>query len=97
LGTLEDPGAVAVLEKYTLGIKYDQEFNTATNALRKISSARRNDEALGDLRNMVLDLQKENANLRKDLKTVEKKLEALATPDDKKKKTAPPIKSPRNK
>ena len=97
LGTLEDPGAVAVLEKYTLGIKYDQEFNTATNALRKISSARRSDEALGDLRNMVLDLQKENANLRKDLKTVEKKLDALATPDDRKKKTAPAIKSPRNK
>lgn len=97
LGTLEDPGAVAVLEKYTLATKYDAEFNAATNALRKITSARRSDEALGDLRNTVLDLQKENANLRKDMKALEKKLDALAGPDDRKKKAIQPIKSPRSK
>lgn len=97
LGTLEDPRAVPVLVKYNLALKGSPEQSAATNALRRIASARRAAEGLGDLRTTVLDLQKENSELRKDLKTLEKKLDALAPKQEPKKKPAPAVKSPRGK
>jgi regulator of replication initiation timing len=52
-------------------------------------------EGLGELRTTVMDLQKENAQLKQDFKTLEKKLDALAPKSEEKKKRAPAIKSPR--
>jgi aminopeptidase N len=97
LGTLEDPRAVPVLAKFNLARQGTSEQTAAANALRRINSARKAAEGVGDLRSTVLDLQKENTELRKDFKTLEKKLDALAPPPDAKKKTAPVVKSPKGK
>ena len=97
LGALEDPRAVPVLEKYSLALKGSPEQSAAANALRRIAAARRAVEGLGDLRNTVLDLQKANDELRRDLKTLEKKLDALVSKTESQKKRPPAIKSPKAK
>jgi aminopeptidase N len=97
LGTLEDPRAVSVLAKFNSAAQGSPEQVAAANALRRINSARRAGEGVGDLRSTVLDLQKENSELRKDFKTLEKKLDALTPPPDAKKKAAPAVKSPKAK
>ncbi|HEU0039288.1 MAG TPA: M1 family aminopeptidase, partial [Verrucomicrobiae bacterium] len=95
LGALEDSRAVPVLEKYSLALKGSPEQSAAANALRRIAATRRAVEGLGDLRNTVLDLQKANGELRRDLKTLEKKLDALAPKTEPQKKRPPAIKSPK--
>ena len=97
LGALEDPRAVPVLEKYSLALRGSPEQSAAANAIRSIAAARRAVEGLGDLRNTVLELQKANGELRRDLKTLEKKLDALAPKPEPKKKSAPTLKSPKEK
>lgn len=96
LGTLEDPRAVAVLSRFNSDTPGSPEQSAAASALRRINSARRAGEGVGDLRSTVLELQKENHELRKDFKALEKKLDALAGPHpDAKKKKTPVAKSPK--
>lgn len=96
LGTLEDPRAVAVLSRFNSDTPGSPEQSAAASALRRINSARRAGEGVGDLRSTVLELQKENHELRKDFKALEKKLDALAGPHpDAKKKRTPVAKSPK--
>ncbi|HEX5221937.1 MAG TPA: M1 family aminopeptidase [Verrucomicrobiae bacterium] len=98
LGTLEDPRAVAVLTKFNTAQRNSPEQTAAANAIRRINSAPRVSDGVGDLRSTVLQLQKENSELRKDFKALEKKFEALAAPQpDAKKKAAPVAKSPKAK
>jgi len=97
LGTLGDPRAASVLEKYNSALKGTPEQSAALNALRRINGARRAVEGLGDLRNTVLDLQKANSELRRDLKTLEKKLDALTPKNEPQKKRVPAVKSPKAK
>ena len=98
LGTLEDPRAVSVLTKYNSAQRNSAEQVAAANAIRRINSAQRAGDGLGDLRTTVLDLQKENNELRKDFKALEKKFDALAAPQtDAKKKAAPVTQSPKAK
>lgn len=97
LGALEDPRTLAVLEKFTLASKNSREQTAATEAIKKITGARRADDGLAELRNKFLDLQKEAANLRKDFKAVEKKLEAVSTVESSGKKSKPALHSPRTK
>ena len=98
LGTLEDPRALAVLTKYNSAQRNTPEQTAAANAIRRINSAQRGGDGSGDLRTTVLDLQKENNELRKDFKALEKKFDALAAPQpDAKKKSAPTVKSPKAK
>jgi aminopeptidase N len=95
LGTLEDQRAVPVLTKFSAAAVGSSEQRAATNALRRIITSQRAVEGLGELRTTVMDLQKENAQLKQDFKTLEKKLDALAPKSEEKKKRAPAIKSPR--
>jgi len=98
LGTLEDPRATAALTTFNLASKGGPEQTAAANALRRINSARTAADGVGDLRTTVLDLQKENNELRKDFKALEKKFDALAAPQpDAKRKAAPVAKSPKGK
>jgi HEAT repeat protein len=95
LGTLEDQRAVPVLTKFSSASIGSSEQRAATNALRRIITSQRAVEGLGELRTTVLELQKENTQLKQDFKTLGKKLDALAPKAEPQKKPAPALKSPR--
>ena len=98
LGTLEDPRAVSALTKFNQASRGSPEQVAAANALRRINSAQGAADGVGDLRTTVLDLQKENNELRKDFKALEKKFDALApSAEPAKKKPASTVKSPKAK
>jgi aminopeptidase N len=97
LGTLEDPRATAALTTFNQASRGSPEQTAAANALRRINSSRAAAEGVGDLRTTVLNLQKENNDLRKDFKALEKKLDALTATPDAKKKSTPVAKSPKGK
>jgi len=76
LGTLEDPRATAALETFT-GLAADRpEKAAAERALAQLRTARKPGEDLKGLRTEVLDLQKSNREMKKDLEMLKKKLEA---------------------
>ena len=76
LGTLEDPRAIAVLETFTSLTADRPEKAAADKSLIRLRTARKPGEDLKGLRTEVLDLQKSNRELKKDLDTLKKKLEA---------------------
>ena len=76
LGTLEDPRAIAVLETFTPLAADRPEKAAADKAIEKLRTARKPTDDLKGLRTEVLDLQKSNRELKKDLETLKKKLEA---------------------
>jgi len=80
LGTLEDPRAMPVLETFANAGKETPEQQAAAAALQAIRAARRPADNLKELRGTVLDLQKEIRQLRKDLDTLQNKLEAKPAP-----------------
>jgi aminopeptidase N len=76
LGTLRDDRALPVLERYASALKNSPERSAAERAIESIRSARRSNVDLGDLRREVLELQKQNRELRKDLDALKKKADA---------------------
>jgi aminopeptidase N len=76
LGTLQDPRAMALLQTFANAVKETPEEQAAAAALVAIRAARHPADNLQELRDTVLDLQKENRQLRKDLDALQKKLEA---------------------
>ena len=76
LGTLEDPRAIAALETFTALAADRPEKAAADKALVQLRTARKPGEDLKGLRTEVLDLQKSNRELKKDLETLKKKIEA---------------------
>ena len=76
LGTLEDPRAIAALETFTALAADRPEKAAADKALLQLRTARKPGEDLKGLRTEVLDLQKSNRELKRDLETLKKKLEA---------------------
>lgn len=76
LGTLEDPRAIAAVETFTALAADRPEKAAAEKALVQLRTARKPGEDLKGLRTEVLDLQKSNRELKKDLETLKKKLEA---------------------
>ncbi|MCW5554404.1 MAG: HEAT repeat domain-containing protein [Verrucomicrobiae bacterium] len=97
LGTLEDQRAVAVLQKFSLASAGSPEHRAATNALHRIANAKRPVEGLGHLQTQVLDLQKENRELRQNFKTLEQKLDALTPTLAPPRKPTPALTSPRGR
>ena len=81
LGTLGDPKAIAVLEKLTTAAKESLERQTAEAALAALNAAKKPSDSLRELRNEVLELQKGNRDLRKELDELKKKLEAGSSPE----------------
>jgi len=96
LGTLGDPKAMVVLEKFTAGAKENPERVAAEKSLASLRDARKPFIELATLRNEVLDLQRENRQLRKDFDELKKKLEAaLGSPSSKPNKSTAPSKPTR--
>ena len=75
LGTLQDPRAMSILETFANAGKETPEQQAAAAALQAIRAARHPADNLQELRDMVLDLQKQNRLLRKDFEALQKKLE----------------------
>jgi aminopeptidase N len=80
LGTLDDPKAIAVLEKFTAAAKDTPERQAAEKAITALNTAKKPADNLRDLRNEVLELQKNDRELRKQLEDLKKKLDAKDTP-----------------
>lgn len=97
LGTLEDQRAVPVLQKLSLALAGSLEHRAATNALHRIANAKRPIEGLGNLQTQVLDLQKENRELRQNFKTLEQKLDALTPKLESPRKPTSVLTSPRGR
>jgi HEAT repeat protein len=76
LGTLGDAKAIAVLETFTGATRESPERAAAERSVASLRDARKPSVELGQLRNEVLNLQKENRELRKDFDELKKKLEA---------------------
>ena len=76
LGTLEDSRALPVLEKFAGASKDSPERAAAEKAIAAIGGARKPSVELGELRNELLNLQKENREMRKDFDALKRKLEA---------------------
>ena len=96
LGTLGDSKAIAVLEKFTNAGKESPERIAAEKSLASLRDAKKPSVELGQIRNEVLNLQKENRALRKDFDDLKKKLEATApAAASRTNKTATPLKSPK--
>jgi aminopeptidase N len=93
LGTLGDPQAIAALEKFATAAKDTPERNAAERAVTELRAARKPVDDFKNLRQEVLDLQKSNRELRKDLEDLKKKLNAVPSstpaPSGKKKKSGP--------
>ena len=89
LGTLGDPPAAAVLEKFAHGLKNSPARTAAERALASLRESRKPGAELGSLRGEVLTLQKENRDLRKDLDAFKKKIEAVLPKESTPSKTLP--------
>lgn len=76
LGTLEDPGAIAVLQSFAGASRENAAQRAAADALEAIRSARQRGDDLTELRQTVLDLQNEVRKLRQGLQSLEKKADA---------------------
>ena len=95
LGTLEDTRALAPLEKLMNAPKETPLRAAAEKAYNALLDSKKPAADAGTLRNEVLNLQRENRDLRKDLDDVKKKIDALnAKPAEAKpSKTAAPPKT----
>jgi len=96
LGTLGDSEAIVVLNKFATAAKDSPERSTAERAVTELRATRKPVDDFKNLRSEVLELQKANRELRKELEDLKKKLEgrpALAPESQSKKKksaTMPP-------
>jgi aminopeptidase N len=76
LGTLGDPKAAVVLEKFAGGSRQSRQRGAAEQALVRLRESPRAPSELSTLRKELGDLQTENRQLRKELDELKKKLEA---------------------
>jgi HEAT repeat protein len=104
LGTLGDAKAIAVLQTFATSPRESRERTAAARAVADLRAARQPVDDFKNLRQEVLDLQKSDRDLRKELDELKKKLEAREkspsspSPDvSAKKKKRPPVTSPRGR
>ena len=76
LGTLGDTRALPLLETFARAAKNSPERQAAEKAIEALRSARKPSAELSQMRQELLDLQKDNRQLRLDLDALKKKLEA---------------------
>lgn len=81
LGTLNDPQAIAVVERFTASTAQSPERTAAEKSLTMLRENRPASAELGTMRTEVLNLQKENRDLRKEIDDLKKKFEALSKPE----------------
>ncbi|HWW02179.1 MAG TPA: M1 family aminopeptidase [Candidatus Acidoferrum sp.] len=78
LDTLGDPRAIAVLEKFATASKASPERAAAERAVADLRALRKPVDDFKNLRQEVLDLEKANRDLRKELDDLKKKFDAAA-------------------
>jgi len=90
LGTLGDPQAIAVLQTFASASKETPERAAAERAIADLRAGRKPVDDFKNLRQEVLELQKSNRELRRELDTLKKTTEAktATSPDKGKKKGA---------
>jgi aminopeptidase N len=76
LGTLGDPKAIAVLQTFSTASKASPERDAADRAVTVLRADRKPVDDFKNLRQEVLELQKTNRDLRKELDDLKKKVEA---------------------
>jgi HEAT repeat protein len=76
LGTLGDPRAMPVLEKFATASKASPERAAAERSVADLRAGRKPVDDFKNLRQEVLDLEKANRDLRKELDDLNKKLDA---------------------
>jgi aminopeptidase N len=92
LGTLGDPQAVAVLTTFATASEDSPLRAAAEQAIIAVRTNRKPADDLKNLRTEVMDLQKSNRGLRKDVDDLKKKIEALGSDSPvpgKKRKSSP--------
>ena len=77
LGDLGDPKAVAPLRTFLSEPDDSDRYRAADRAIKAIEEGKAADAAVGNLRNEVMELQKENRELQDQFKDLKKRLEAL--------------------
>ncbi len=80
LGTLRDERALPILERFASLPKNSPQRTTTERAIESIRAARKTTLETGDVRREVIELQKQNRELRKDLDALKKKVDASAAP-----------------
>src|SRR5947199_305907 len=79
LATLGDPKAIAALEKSATAARDSPERAAAERALADLRAARKPVDDFKNLRQEVLDLEKANRDLRKELDTLKRKVDAAGS------------------
>ena len=92
---LDDPKAIAVLEKFTDATKESPERAAAARAVASLRDTKKPSVEFGKLRSEVLKLQRENRELRKDLDDLKKRLDTLAVQPDGGKRSKATAKAPK--
>jgi hypothetical protein len=75
-GTLGDPTALGALEKFETASKTSPQRAAAERTVASLRAARKPVDDFKNLRQKVLDLQKDNRELRKELDEMKRKIEA---------------------
>ena len=88
LGTLEDEKAMAVLQTFANASKETPERDAAEKSLEKIRAARKPTDNLKELRDVVLELQKQNRETKKEIEKLKKEREAKSIPSFRSPKTS---------
>ena len=76
LGTLGDTKAIGALEKFASGAKAGPERSAAERAVASLRAGRKPVDDFKNLRQEVLDLQRDNREMRKELDEIKKKAES---------------------
>jgi len=76
LGTLDDPRAISVLETFASASRKSPERTAAEQSLAELRTARKPVDDFKNLRQEVMDLEKANRELRKDLDDLKKRVGA---------------------
>ena len=95
LGTLGDPKAEAVLNTYLEAGAHAPDRGAAQQALNELNAGPKPPDALRNLRNEVLELQRANRDLRKDLDAIKTQVQAAKEPAPAPKKPVKPAASPK--
>jgi aminopeptidase N len=85
LGTLGDPKAIAVLETFASGRKDNPEHEAADKSIQALRAAKKPNDEWRDLRKEVLDLEQANRELKKEVETLKKRLDATESKASEKK------------
>jgi HEAT repeat protein len=86
LGTLRDEKALPILERFIVGQKNTPVRTAAERSIEMIRANRKGTLEAGDVRREVIELQRQNRELRRDLDALKKKVETGTTPPSAKKK-----------